>query len=83
MANEAEPEAAIISEIERYMANPGQALSYKIGQLKILELRENASQTLADSFSINTFHEKVLETGCIPLALLEEKIQSWTKNSLN
>ena len=83
LANEAEPEAAIISEIERYMANPGQALSYKIGQLKILELRENASQTLADSFSINTFHEKVLETGCIPLALLEEKIQSWTKNSLN
>ena len=65
------------------MANPGQALSYKIGQLKILELRENASQKLADQFSISTFHEKVLETGCIPLALLEEKIQSWTKESFN
>ena len=83
LANEAEPEAAIISEIERYMANPGQALSYKIGQLKILELRENASQKLADQFSISTFHEKVLETGCIPLALLEEKIQSWTTESFN
>ena len=83
LANEAEPEVAIISEIERYMANPGQALSYKIGQLKILELRENASQKLADHFSISTFHEKVLETGCIPLALLEEKIQSWTTKSFN
>ena len=83
LANEAEPEAAIISEIERYMANPGQALSYKIGQLKILELRENASQKLADHFSISTFHEKILETGCIPLALLEEKIHSWTTKSFN
>jgi uncharacterized protein (DUF885 family) len=82
LANEAEPEAAIISEIERYMANPGQALSYKIGQLKILELRENASETLADIFSISTFHEKVLETGCIPLALLEEKVDGWVYSQL-
>jgi uncharacterized protein (DUF885 family) len=82
LANEAEPEAAIISEIERYMANPGQALSYKIGQLKILELRENSSETLADQFSISTFHEKVLETGCIPLALLEEKVDGWVYSQL-
>ena len=82
LANEAEPEAAIISEIERYMANPGQALSYKIGQLKILELRENASKALADHFSISTFHEKVLETGCIPLALLEEKVDGWVHSQL-
>jgi uncharacterized protein (DUF885 family) len=82
LANEAEPEAAIISEIERYMANPGQALSYKIGQLKILELRENASETLADQFSISAFHEKVLETGCIPLALLEEKVDGWVYSQL-
>jgi uncharacterized protein (DUF885 family) len=80
LANEAEPEAAIISEIERYMANPGQALSYKIGQLKILELREESSVALADDFSISTFHEKVLESGCIPLALLENKIESWASS---
>ena len=62
------------------MANPGQALSYKIGQLKILELRAKAKKLMKDNFSMSTFHEKVLESGCIPLALLEEKIQNWTKN---
>ena len=72
--NEAESEAGITSEIERYMANPGQALSYKIGQLKIRELRSNAEQKLGDKFDIKIFHEKVLESGCIPLQLLEEKI---------
>ena len=75
--NEAESEAGITSEIERYMANPGQALSYKIGQLKIRELRSNAEQKLGDKFDIKMFHEKVLESGCIPLQLLEEKINKW------
>ncbi|MDY0779771.1 DUF885 domain-containing protein [Tenacibaculum sp. IB213877] len=75
--NEAESEASIISEIERYMANPGQALSYKIGQLKIRELRSKAEQELGDKFDIREFHNQVLETGCIPLALLENKIDKW------
>ncbi|SNR15429.1 DUF885 domain-containing protein [Tenacibaculum jejuense] len=75
--NEAESEASIISEIERYMANPGQALSYKIGQLKIRELREKAKKELGDKFDIRQFHNQVLETGCIPLALLEDKIDQW------
>ncbi|CAL2093716.1 DUF885 domain-containing protein [Tenacibaculum sp. 190524A02b] len=75
--NEAESEASIISEIERYMANPGQALSYKIGQLKIRELRSKASKALGDKFDIREFHDQVLETGCIPLALLEDKIDTW------
>ena len=79
--NEAESEASIISEIERYMANPGQALSYKIGQLKIRELRANAEKELGDKFNIAQFHNEVLETGCIPLALLENKINTWIKNS--
>lgn len=78
--NEAESEAGITSEIERYMANPGQALSYKIGQLKIRELRSNAEQKLGDKFDIKIFHEKVLESGCIPLQLLEEKIDLWIEN---
>ncbi|MDX8553308.1 DUF885 domain-containing protein [Tenacibaculum sp. 1B UA] len=75
--NEAESEASIISEIERYMANPGQALSYKIGQLKIRELRAKAKKELGDKFDIKKFHNQVLETGCIPLALLENKIDNW------
>ena len=78
--NEAESEAGITSEIERYMANPGQALSYKIGQLKIRELRSNAEQKLGDKFDIKIFHEKVLESGCIPLQLLEEKINKWASS---
>lgn len=75
--NEAEGEASIISEIERYMANPGQALSYKIGQLKIRELRAKAKKELGNKFDIKEFHNQVLETGCIPLALLENKIDKW------
>ena len=75
--NEAESEAGIISEIERYMANPGQALSYKIGQLKIRQLRSKAEINLGDKFDIKMFHEKILESGCIPLKLLEEKIDKW------
>ncbi|TVZ57114.1 uncharacterized protein (DUF885 family) [Lutibacter sp. Hel_I_33_5] len=75
--NEAESEGSIISEIERYMANPGQALSYKIGQLKIRELRAKAKSDLGDAFDIREFHNQVLETGCIPLALLENKINNW------
>lgn len=75
--NEAESEASITSEIERYMANPGQALSYKIGQLKIRELRNKAQESLGDKFDIRQFHNQVLETGCVPLALLEDKIDRW------
>jgi len=75
--NEAESEAGITSEIERYMANPGQALSYKIGQLKIRELRAKAKDALGDAFDIRQFHNQVLETGCVPLALLEDKIDRW------
>ncbi|MEM7361010.1 MAG: DUF885 domain-containing protein [Pseudomonadota bacterium] len=77
LENEAEPEASIVREIERYMANPGQALAYKIGQLKIRELRSMAEHVLGDRFNIAIFHNQVLETGCVPLAVLEEKINRW------
>ena len=83
LENEAEPEASVISEIERYMANPGQALSYKIGQLKIQELRKRAENALGDSFDIREFHSEVLETGAVPLQLLEEKIDRWIDNVKN
>jgi uncharacterized protein (DUF885 family) len=81
LANEAETEASIIPEIERYMAIPGQALSYKIGQLKIIELRKKAQEKMGAKFDIKKFHEKVLESGVLPLALLEKKIDSWIETS--
>lgn len=77
MENEAEPEESIISEIERYMAIPGQALSYKIGQLKIRELRTKAEKELGNKFSIKEFHNQVLDAGCLPLKVLEGKIDKW------
>ncbi len=77
LENESESEVKITSEIERYMANPGQALSYKIGQLKIRELRIKAETALGENFDIRAFHRVVLESGCIPLALLEEKVNRW------
>ena len=77
LENESESEVNITSEVERYMANPGQALSYKIGQLKIRELRSKAETALGENFDIRAFHRVVLESGCIPLALLEEKVNRW------
>jgi uncharacterized protein (DUF885 family) len=75
--HEAESEASIVSEIERYMATPGQALSYKIGQLKIQELRSRATRKLGDKFDIKAFHDQVLNTGSLPLIVLEKKINNW------
>jgi uncharacterized protein (DUF885 family) len=79
MENLAENESVIVQEIERYMAIPGQALSYKIGQLKIIELRQKAQKEMKDKFDIKMFHQKVLESGVMPLALLEKKIDTWIK----
>jgi len=67
------------SEVARYITWPGQALAYKIGELKIKELRSKAEQALEDKFDVKAFHDKVLEDGAIPLDLLEKKIQHWVK----
>ena len=80
MENEAEPAESIIAEIERYMAIPGQALSYKIGQLKIRELRTKAEKELGAKFSIREFHNQVLDAGCLPLKVLEGKIDKWIES---
>ncbi len=82
LENEAESEEGITAEIERYMAIPGQALSYKIGQLKIIELRKRAETQLGDKFDIKQFHTQILESGLMPLALLEKKIDGWIKRTL-
>ena len=70
-------ETDAIAEAERYMAIPGQALVYKIGQLKITELRNKAQQELGDKFDIREFHAQVLGDGSLPLAVLETKIDRW------
>ena len=77
LENEAESEESIVAEVERYMATPGQALSYKIGQLKIRELRTLAEKELGDRFDVSAFHSQVLNSGSLPLVLLEEKIRGW------
>nr|WP_295370731.1 DUF885 domain-containing protein [uncultured Sphingosinicella sp.] len=65
------------AEVERYIAIPGQALAYKVGQLKILELRDRAEKALGNRFDIRGFHEQVLMTGALPLPVLEQKIDDW------
>jgi uncharacterized protein (DUF885 family) len=70
-------ERDIVKEVERYINNPGQATSYKIGQLKILELRERAKRELGDRFDIRDFHAAVLENGSLPLDLLEEQVAAY------
>ena len=82
MDNEADSIEGITAEIERYMATPGQALSYKTGQLKIRELRTKAENALGKDFDIREFHNQVLNTGSLPLILLEKKIDRWIKNKL-
>ncbi len=70
------------SEVDRYVVMPGQACSYKIGQLRILELREQARKALGAKFSLKEFHNIVLSNGAIPLTLLERVIGEWTKSKL-
>jgi uncharacterized protein (DUF885 family) len=70
-------EDEVTSEIERYMALPGQALGYKIGQLKILELREKARTALGSKFDLKEFHTVVLENGAVPLTVLEQLVDEW------
>ncbi len=70
-------EAEVTSEVERYMGLPGQACAYKVGQLKILELREKAKQALGPRFDLKAFHAVVLENGAVPLTMLERFVDEW------
>lgn len=75
--NSSEPETVISSEVERFIAIPSQGLSYKIGALKITELRQRAERELGARFDVKAFHRAVLESGALPLSVLESKIDSW------
>ena len=72
-------ETDIIAEVERYMAIPGQALSYKVGQLKILALRAEAEKALGDKFDLKGFHDQILTSGSLPMAVMEQKIHRWVE----
>jgi len=76
-ANSPTEQTRAISEAERFMAIPGQALAYKIGQLKIVELRKRAEKALGSKFSVAAFHDEVLKDGAIPLDVLDAKINRW------
>ncbi|WP_247791404.1 DUF885 domain-containing protein, partial [Acinetobacter baumannii] len=72
-------EPDIQAEADRYIAIPAQALAYKMGQLKILELRELAKQELGDRFDIKAFHDMILNAGTLPLNILDARIKNWIK----
>ncbi|SFC00421.1 DUF885 domain-containing protein [Spirosoma endophyticum] len=80
LANEPIGEAEAIQEVERYIAWPGQAVSYKIGELKIMAIRQKAEKALGNRFDIRAFHDQVLKDGPMPLAIFEAKMDSWIKS---
>ena len=83
LENTAKSKLDIENEVDRYIAWPGQALAYKIGQLKILELRERSEKALGDDFDIKDFHHEVLKRGSLPLSMLEAYVNQWIEDSLD
>lgn len=71
------PEGAVKSEVRRYLVNPGQATAYKIGMLKIIEVRKKAEASLGEKFDIRGFHDTVLGGGAVPLHIMEQRVDQW------
>jgi len=80
--NAAKTELDIINEIDRYIGMPGQALAYKIGQLKMKSIRDNAERTLGDDFDVRAFHDELLGGGALPLDILEQRMDAWLNKQL-
>ena len=80
LENQPVTEEVAIQRIERYMVTPGQAVSYKIGQLSILAMRKKAQEKLGDKFDIRAFHDEMLREGCLPLVIMEKHMDRWMNN---
>jgi uncharacterized protein (DUF885 family) len=82
MVNTPISEGDIITEVERYFVNPGQALSYKMGMTQILVLRDRAEAALGDQFDIRDFHDAVIGSGALPLLVLEQQVDRYIARTL-
>jgi uncharacterized protein (DUF885 family) len=75
--NSPEPMESVVSEVRRYIVWPGQATSYKVGMIEILEMRARAREALGEAFDIRGFHDTVLGGGAMPLSVLQRRVDNW------